>query len=215
MSRSRVRLLGAAFAALWLTGCSSSPPLRLYVLSPMEDPADAGGSAGLGAAGLGVGIGPVRLAPHLDRPQIVSRRGNEVHLGELDRWAEPLADGIAQVLAENLGRMLATDRLWHHPWPPSVPVEVQVAVEVLRCDDAGDGDGMLAARWTLSGAGGMLATRRFERREPAVSLHPAATVEALSRALAELSREIAEALAEHTAGLPEQTPRVESGRDAG
>lgn len=198
--RSRRRLFAAAAALLWLAGCSASPAPRLYVLSPLPDAETVAGAAGDSAnIGIGIGIGPVTLAPHLDRPQIVSRRGSEIHLGELDRWAEPLADGIARVLAENLEQMLASDRLWLYPWPPPAPVDVQVMVEIRRFDDSGDGDARLAAHWTLLGAGEVLATRRFDRREPCDSADPAATVLALSRALAELSREIAAALAEHAA----------------
>ncbi len=193
--RSRdVLLFTAAVAALWLAGCGSSPQPRLYVLSPS---AGAGGPAG-GGLGLAVGVGPVTVAPHLDRPQIVTRRGSELQLSELERWAEPLADGIARTLAEDLGALLATDRLWLYPWPPSVPVDVQVTVDVLRFDQEG-GDGVLAARWTVTDADGRFATRRFERREPAAEPERAATVEALSRALAELSREIAGTLAERAA----------------
>jgi hypothetical protein len=184
-------------AALWLAACSVSPTPRLYVLSSPADPETVAGDV----AGIGLGVGPVTLAPHLDRPQMVSRRGTEIHLDELERWAEPLADGIARTLAENLEKMLASDRLWLYPWPPSAPVDVHVAVDVRRFDDEGDGTARLSARWTLFGAGGMLATGRFDRREPSASADPAATVEALSRALAELSREIAKAVAEHaTAG---------------
>lgn len=185
------RLCLSVVAAAALAACSGSPTPRLYVLSPLADP-----PAAAGQGQTGVGVGPVTLAPHLDRPQIVSRRGSEIHLGELDRWAEPLADGVARVLAQNLERHLGTDRLWLHPWPPSTPVDVQVAVEIRRFDDAGDGAARLSARWTLFGAGGVHATGSFDRREPSASTDPAATVEALSRALEELSREIAQAVVE-------------------
>ena len=107
--------------------------------------------------------------------------------------------GIARGLAENLEKSLAGSRTWHYPWPPAAPVDVQLAVDVRRFDDTGDGAVRLTARWTLFGAGELLATRRFDRRQPVDSPAPAAIVEALSRALAELSREIARELAEHAA----------------
>ena len=41
---------------------------------------------------------------YLDRLQIVTRDANdEVAVAMYDRWAEPLENGIAQVLADNLG----------------------------------------------------------------------------------------------------------------
>ena len=177
-----------ALVAVTLVACSRTPRPRLYVLAPLEAPAAVAGAS----AGLGIGVGPVTLAPHLDRPQIVTRRGGEVHLDELDRWAEPLADGVARVLAESLGALLATERTWIYPWRPSVPVDVQASVEVLRFDSESGGDGVLVARWTLfDGAGEVLCARRFEHREPVPAASPAATVEALGRGLAALSREIA------------------------
>ena len=188
----RLTRLAAAAAALLLAGCAASPTPRLYVLATLAEPGEAP------AGGLAVGVGPVALAPHLDRPQIVTRLGSELRLGELDRWGEPLGDGIARVLAENLGRRLASERIWVHPWPPTVPIDVGVAVEVLRCDADEAGDGVFAARFTVFGRDReMLLARRFERREPAAAGDSAgATVEALSRALAGLSREIASALAD-------------------
>jgi uncharacterized lipoprotein YmbA len=201
VKRIRHGCLGAALAATVLTvaGCASSPAPRLYVLTPLAEPGNPlpGDPA--------VGVGPVALAPHLDRPQIVRRRGNELFPAELDRWGEPLADGVARVLAEDLARLLASDKIWVYPWRPAVRPDFEVTVEVLRCDAGEDGDVVLAARFAIFGGGEAVLVRRFERREPAVAedggaIGPAAAVEALSRVLAELGREIAGALAGLVAG---------------
>ena len=173
-------------AALTLSACSGSPPARFYVLTPLElaatEPA---------AGELAVGVGPVTLAPHLDRPQIVTRSGNELALGDFDRWAEPLADGIARVLAENLAELLGSDQVWVYPWRPAAAVATQVTVEVTRCD-AEDGSAVLGVRWAVFDDGRMRLARRSSYRHPAIG-YPA-TAAALSAALAELSREIAEAV---------------------
>jgi hypothetical protein len=184
MKTNAVVLLTAA--ALTLAACSRSPAPRFYVLTALEPSAEE-----TGAADLAVGVGPVTLAPHLDRPQLVTRDGNELRLGDFDRWGEPLREGIARVLAENLARLLGSDRIWTYPWRPAAPVDVQVTVEVTRCDAEG-GEAVLAARWAVFDGGEMRLARRSSFRRPA-SGYPAAAA-ALSEALAELSGEIAAAI---------------------
>ncbi len=182
----RLRSFVLVAATLALTACSSSPVPRFYVLTSTAPPAATGPSSDLA-----LGVGPVTLAPHLDRPQLVTRSGNELRLGDLDRWGESLADGVARVLAENLVRLLDSDRVWTYPWRPAVPVETQVTVEVVRCD-AENGEAVLTARWTVFDGGEMRLARRSSYRRPANS--PPATAAALSESLAELSREIADTL---------------------
>jgi uncharacterized lipoprotein YmbA len=86
--------------ALALSGCSfgKSPPSHFYVLNAQEDappqPADHA---------LVLRITHIGLPRYLDRFEIVTRSGsNELKLADFHRWAEPLEEGIARVLAENL-----------------------------------------------------------------------------------------------------------------
>ena len=59
-----------------------------------------------------LGVGPVRLPGLLDWPQIVTRRGaDEIDRAEFDRWAEPLAETVPRVLAEDLAALWKTDRV--------------------------------------------------------------------------------------------------------
>jgi len=72
---------------------------------------------------------------YLDRLQIVTRDANdEVAVAMYDRWAEPLENGIAQVLADNLGAHVASERIAVFPWRGGVPrvLDYQVVVVVLR-----------------------------------------------------------------------------------
>ena len=190
MKNPRLPLI-AISACLLLSGCVSSPPPKFYVLAPLstERPADAG----LEPA---VGVGPVELPDYLDRPQIVTRNGqNGLNLAEFDRWGESLKDNTAQVLAENLAVLLPSKKVSTYPWKRSTQVAYQVTVKVTRFDHTEGGETVLAVRWSLlDGAGADLLSRESRHVEsPAGDSYPA-TVAAMNRALAQFSREVANAI---------------------
>src|SRR5215469_13713195 len=63
-----------------------------------------------------VGVGPVALPTYLDRRSIVMREADsEVRLSSAHQWAEPLKDGVARVVAENLAVMIPTDAALVYP----------------------------------------------------------------------------------------------------
>ena len=63
-----------------------------------------------------VAVGPVSVPAAVDRPQIVVSTGpNQVRLDEFNRWASPLQNNIARVVAENLVAMLGTPRVTLFP----------------------------------------------------------------------------------------------------
>src|SRR5215831_6298050 len=104
-----MRLLRAvvmsAVLAILGAGCSSTPPAHFYTLSPTSTPAAT-------SSELSVAVGPVAVPASVDRPQIVVSLGpNSVWLDEFNRWAAPLQDDIARVVAENLVAMLGTPRV--------------------------------------------------------------------------------------------------------
>jgi len=177
-----------------LGGClGGSPPSRFYLLSPLpvsESPATA-------ASGVAIGVGPVALPEYLNRSQIVSRAGeNQLQLAEFDRWAEPLGKNFTRVLVLNLSTLLSTDRMALHPWNRSTPIDYQVTVAVARFEAGPDEKISLLARWSIVDAGKRetLLMRKSSFTEPIASNGYEATVESMSRAVAALSREIAEAI---------------------
>ena len=128
---------------------------------------------------------------------MVTRTGqNELRLAEFDRWAGPLDENFAQVLADNLSILLATDRVSLFPWPKSTPIDYQVAVEVTQFDGAPGGMVLLTARWTLRSGDGQhtLAMRKSSISESVAGADYAALAAAQSRAVARLSREVAAAI---------------------
>lgn len=188
----RVTSVVIGLSLLAQAGCGSSKPARYYLLSALGPAASA-----KPGRGVSVGIGPIDFPEYLDRPQIVTRSsGTRVDLGEFDRWAEPLEQNFARVLAENLAALLATDDVHQFPWKRSTKVDYQVIVSVNRFDATKGGDTVLNVRWAVkNGDGRTLVPPRASRiAKPAASTDYEAIVQAGSLALQELSRQIAAAI---------------------
>lgn len=173
-------------------GCGTSKPSRYYLLSALSPTGSAEQERGVT-----VGIGPIEFPDYLDRPQIVTRGSrNRLFLGEFDRWAEPLDQNFTRVLAQNLSVLLSTDDVVEYPWKRSARVDYQISVTVNRFDAEKGGDTFLNARWTVSdGEGQTLVPPRASRiQKPAASTDYEVIVQAESRAVEQLSREIAAAI---------------------
>ena len=177
-------------------GCANTKPSRFYTLSPLAT-SESETQASAEAPGLAIGVGPVKLPEHLDRPQIVTRTSrNELRLAEFDRWAGPLQDDFSRILAENLSILLSTGRVSLYPWRRSVPIDYQVVVDVNRFDGELGGNTWLIARWSVFGGRDkeVLSMRKSRIIERSGAQGYRAMVAAQSRALANLSREIAKAI---------------------
>lgn len=198
MSKKPV-FLALLVSAAWLPGClglgSGSAPTRSYVLTALAPPAPQGAApAGLGR----LGVLPAQVPRYLDRPQLVTGPpGNEVVLEDLDRWAEPLAEGITRVLVVNLESHLAGVRVERLPWPNGEEPDLHVRFLLLGLHGSPGGKAVLEARWAIAkpNLGEVLARRT--RHE--VDLGPGAqgaVVQAWSRLLGNVSAEIAAAIRE-------------------
>jgi hypothetical protein len=186
-----MRHLAAVAIALALlpAGCGSSPASRYYTLTAA--PAGATASSNLSAA-----VGPVSVPAAVDRPQmVVTVAPNQLRLEEFNRWAAPLQNDIARVVAENLVAMLGTPRVTLSPQTLSTDADYRVAVEVQRFDSAPGEAATLEAVWTVTRTkDGQSRTGRTSAREPAPGPGFDALAAAHSRAVARLSRDIAEAV---------------------
>lgn len=201
MGRFRFAAYGAVVAVFFVTvGCAfggPTPPSRFYLLAPLESAGDARG-------GVSLGVGPIRLAEYLDRPQIVTRRGAfALDLAEFDRWGEPLRESISRVLAANLAALLGTERVERHPWRDARGIDAQVELDVRHFDGPVQGPIELVAHWRVRQAGG--STQRISRiREALEGSGYEAIAAAMSRGLSALSREIAEAVAGSSSSAPRE-----------
>lgn len=135
---------------VWLTGCAApSPPSRFYRLestapsTAMPQPQVPSESLPL------IGVGPVRLANYLDRPQLVERSSpHRLKMHEFDRWAGTLQENTLQVLSEVMQRELSVAQVIGYPWHSSVRPDYEVAVTIIRFERLGERL-RLEARWTL------------------------------------------------------------------
>jgi uncharacterized lipoprotein YmbA len=185
----RANLPVLTIVAMLAAGCAHTAPTRFYTLSATAP----SGALARAEAGPAVVIAPVHVAAYLDRPQIVIRLNeSEVQLGEFDQWAEPLSDGISRVLAENLSRLLPSDRVSESRSAGIEPAGLRVLVSVTGLDRDRN-VAVLKARWSVvSGAGReLVADRLFTTRVAVSGGEVASLVSAHSRALAMLSEEIA------------------------
>ena len=185
-----------AIVAISLGGCGRSQTPRFYALSPIQED-QVISKRKSPAENAVIGIGPVKLADYLDQSELVTRTGdNQAVKAEYDRWIGSFKDDFINVLADNIGFLLPTERIYLYPWRPSVPIDYQVVLDVVRCDGRLGDAAWLEARWSVFGGPEkkLLKTNRSSIREPVMGADYAAVVAAQSRALAKLSQEIAEAI---------------------
>jgi uncharacterized protein len=192
--------LGLIHLATWplglvlLAGCGSSPEVIYYTLSA---PGLDGTAPAEAEQGYSIAIGPVSLPDVVDRPQLVVRRGaNEVTLSEGHQWAEPLASEIPRIIAEHLTRVLGTQQVSASP-QNSVRPDYRVMVDIQRFDSELQGSTEIDAIWTIhhiSPKGAPNRSGRSRAREATGGGGYEAIVAAHSRALAAVSRDIAEAI---------------------
>ncbi len=186
---------------LALAGCGRTETARFYTLHALTD-ARPERLASASGEDIAVGLGPVQLPAYLDRPQIVTRKNpNEVGFAEFHRWAGPLAADVSRILAENLSLLLDTNDVALYPWRSTTPIDYRIEIDILRMDGRPGDRITLHSRWAIfsSDRGREWAARTSTLSEPVNGNGYEALVAAQSRALAALSREIAEAVE----GLPQ------------
>jgi uncharacterized protein len=186
------RLTAAAFLCFLVSlavGCGSTPASRFYTLS-------AGAAPVATPSNLSVSVGPVSIPAIVDRPQMVVTTGpNQVRVEEFNRWAAPLQSGIARVVAENLVAMLGTPRVTLSSQVLSAEADYRAAIEVQSFESAPGEVAILDAVWTVRRAkDGKAQTGRTTVREVTSDKSYDAVAAAHSRALARLSRDIADAV---------------------
>ena len=176
-----------------LTGCGSSRE-TYYTLS--AGGAMNGAAPAPGESTYSVAVGPITLPEVVDRPQFVLRAGpNEVTVVELHRWAGPLKSEIPRIIADNLAAVLNVKRVAAYPQSAGDNADYRVLVDIQRFDSTMGESATIDALWTVKRVSdGVLRTGRSTGRESSSGGSYDALAAAHSRALATISREIAEAI---------------------
>lgn len=200
--------------ALIVSGCSPLFAPRpdkseFFVLSPIQD---GSVTAASGASDPSIGLGPVKFPDYLNRPEVVTRvAANRLELSERHRWAEPLKQNFERVLSENLSILLGTREIRKFPWHRPAKIDYHITMDVYRFESDGSGAAHLYATWEIKvpETDEVLYSGRSD-----ISQTPAqgeSGPEALSRAEAQLSREIADALNQvRAAHPPSRAPNADS-----
>jgi uncharacterized lipoprotein YmbA len=204
-------LLGVLAVAGLATAClgPKADPTRYYVLAMIgEDPGlyDAAGLVGdteeqASLSGgphleISVGVGPITMPGYLKRSRMVTRESDsELTYLEIHRWAQPLGESLQYALVANLAMLLRSDEVIFHPWYKTREPDYSVEVDVARFERGHDGSASLTARWSIRDTeGAILAAESFNQELPADSAAVTTTVNAQSRLVAAMSRQIADAL---------------------
>jgi uncharacterized lipoprotein YmbA len=179
-------VLGLAMAGL---GCGTTAPARFYALSSA---AAEGGAAPLRDA---VIVGPVSIPASVDRPQfVVQVAPNRVEVDEFNRWVSPLGDSISRTVAGDLSILLGTPDVATAPFANFSPV-YRVTIDVQRFESLKGEAAIVEAVWAVRRtAGGETRSGRTVAREAVTGDDFEAMAAAHSRALAQLSGDIATAI---------------------
>jgi uncharacterized lipoprotein YmbA len=189
---------------LWLlTSCNlplpnaKSDQTRYYLLASAEIRPETDAAAALKR--WVVGLRAVDVAAYLRTKSFAVRsQANEIAFLDFARWGEPLDQGIARVLAENLRSLKNVARVSLQPFRADDQLDFEVVVSVTACEGTADGDVRFAATWRIPVPGGSAAAAA-EGSYAATGLrwdgHNCGQLAArLSEALAGLGRDIAAAL---------------------
>lgn len=179
-------VLVAALAA----ACGPSATAHFYILS------STAASDGAPAASYAVAVGPVTIPGYADRPQMVVQVAqNRVELKEFERWATPLNESIARVVAGDLAALLGTTQVATVPLPRGFVAAFQAAIDVQRFESIPGQGVLIEAVWVVrKSTGGEPRMGRTVASESAGGEGFETLASAHSRALAKVSSDIAAAI---------------------
>ena len=195
LSRLLARISAVVVLLLTLAACGAfiSTPTTFYTLTTLVP--EEVDTAALGAAKrMTVSIGPVEIADYLSRPEIVVRSSaNTLKIAPTERWGGSLRNNVSRILIDNLALLLGPTGYRIVSWETPVPADYRMAFSVSRFERNESGKVILEAEWQLFGEGETQVVAIGSSRvvEVVTGDNYSATVDAMGRALAVLSRELA------------------------
>ena len=187
MKKHFQNLVAIGFVAVFAAGCASAPS-RFYTLNSTAK------GDGVSAANYAVAVGPVSIPAGVDRPQFtVQVAPNRVAVDEFNRWAAPLNENIARVVAGDLAALLGTPRVAAVPLANFDPA-YRVTIDIQKFESVPGKSAQIEAVWVVrKSPGGVTLSGRTVAVEPATGDYDALAA-AHSRALAKVSSDIAAAI---------------------
>lgn len=197
LSRLLARISAVVVLLLTLAACGAfvrtSTPTTFYTLTtlvPEEVDAVALGTA----KRMTVAIGPLEIVDYLDRQELVVRSSaNTLKIAANERWGGSLRNNVNRTLIDNLALLLGPTGYRIVSWETPVPADYRMAFSVSRFERNESGKVILEADWQFFAEGGIQVVAIGSSRvvEVVTGDNYSATVEAMGRALAVLSRELA------------------------
>ncbi len=184
-----------AIASILLGGCvGTSRPVEFYTLSSLARLNEKTNAETTGS-NVAVGLGPLSVPSYLTRPQIVTRPStNRIVVSEFHRWGSDLEEDILRVLADNISILLGTNHVAIYPWGDRFNPKYRITLDVKQFEGQLGGYVQLNVIWTLMvpESEEKPLVKKLILREPATTKGFEGLVSAKSRALAVLSRKIAD-----------------------
>jgi uncharacterized lipoprotein YmbA len=173
-----------------LTACGGRSPQPKYYMLGVEQPL----VAPLQGDRPTVVLRQASLPSYLDRDALVLRSGGAVQMAvaEYHLWAEPLRRAVPRLLEETMRPLLQAKGL-NLLWPDAADAALQVDVAFLRLEGAPGGTAGISARWRILDREGALLAQGLFTRETDAGDSQESMVRSLSRLLADLGRELAQA----------------------
>lgn len=189
MNRSFLRLFILLLATV--SGCSTPP--RYYVLDSLELHSNRANVIGTPT----IGLEAIELPGYIDQTRITTRTGrNTLAVAPHDEWHEPLDAGVQRVLAANLATLIPEAQVEREPWPRRFNPDYRLNIDISRFDANQEGAVSLAGSWAVAAGNNHDRGdyRSYDIRLPSQGNAHSDIAATMSDALAQLSRQIAEAL---------------------
>jgi uncharacterized protein len=189
------RALAVSLIGLYLIGCAAREALPNYFLLTHGS---AGRTRSGQSGGTGVFVRRVDVPAYLAKGRLVTLKGGiQVEYATTAGWAEPLDQGVARAVAEDLNRSSRIRAYGFSPESPLVDHKYEVWIRLERFEGNDNGEVVLRARWAVSNADSSepIASRTVDiRRHGWQPGDYPGLVRLLSEELAEMSREIARSI---------------------
>lgn len=186
-----ILILCLLIVILFCSGCSFvSKPANFYMLMPTADNNDNS----LTQKNWIIGVGPIYLADHLQRKQIISHSSvNKLKVEEFERWAGELNDNISYVITENLGVLINTRAILAYPWNDTINLDFQVEINIYYFTVDENDSVKLVAVWNIIDTKNnkLFHIKRSEIITPVMGNTINDQINAQNQALLELSKTIA------------------------
>ncbi len=181
-------------AVLALAGCvGKSPPVEFYTLSSLTGESNKQAKA-MPCAKTAIGVGPISWPYILERPQIVTRSGeNKLVFSEFNRWGGSLEEDFSRVLSQNLSLLLGNDHIVNYPKQVGVGLQYRIEIDAQQFDGQLNEVAVLKAMWLVRNHNDnkVLLMRNATITKPVKDSDYTTLVATQSNIVADLSRTIA------------------------